>query len=99
MHRRVFLILCVAVGLSSGCATQDLRGPTDLCEVHHVKMRSVSVPLVTGWIDYFGNDYSKAQHLFPHIPPKAPASRWRREKIYVCDECVRAEHEWLQAHK
>jgi len=94
-----FFGLWLAVGLSGGCVTQDLRGSSDICEVHHVRMRSVAVPLVVGWVDYFGNDYQKAMHLFPHIPPAAPATDWRRERIYVCDECVRVEHEWLQNHK
>jgi hypothetical protein len=80
--------------------TRDARGPSDLCEVHHVRMRSVTVPLVVGWVDHFDASYSEAsRHVFPHVPPEGPTAKMKRERVYVCDECVRAKSEWLQAHK
>jgi len=63
-------------------------------------MRSVSVPLVTGWVDHFSQEYSDASRsMFPNAAPEGPASEWKKEKVYVCDECVHAKQDWLEAHK
>jgi hypothetical protein len=62
-----------------------------------VAMRSVSVPLVVGWVDHFDARYSEAsRNVFPHVPPEGPAKRWHYETIYVCDKCVQARSAWLQ---
>src|SRR5262245_41026264 len=100
MIRASRLVLLLAAGLSSGCATQDLRGPSSTCEVHGIRMRSVTTPLHVGWVDHFDPSYSDASHhLFPHAPPEGPEDKWRRERIYVCDECIRAREEWLERHR
>ena len=99
MNYAVAVVLS-AIALSSGCATRDARGPSLVCEVHHIAMRSVSVPLVVGWVDHFDANYTQAaDHVFPHMQPEGPASKWRRERVYVCDECVRAQRDWLQSHR
>jgi len=62
-------------------------------------MRVLTVPLVVGWVDHFDAFYSEASRkLFPHVLPEGPTAKWRRERVYVCDECTRARQEWLQAH-
>lgn len=97
MIYKASLVLLIAVGCSSGCATQDRRGPTSRCEVHHVDMCSVTVPLVVGWVDHFDANYSEAaRKLFPHVPPEGPTAKRKRERVYVCDECIQARQAWLQ---
>src|SRR6185369_11357520 len=91
MHRTFKIIIWMTVALGSGCATRDARGPSAVCEVHHVVMRSVSVPLVVGWVDHFDASYSEAsRNVFPHVPPEGPAKRWHYQTVYVCDTCVQA---------
>lgn len=100
MRLRIHAIAVLFGTLICGCATRDLRSPSDICEVHHVKMQSVTVPLVMGWVDHFDASYSEAScDQFPHVPPEGPTAKTKRETIYVCYECVEARQEWLQAHK
>jgi hypothetical protein len=93
------LLLVTSVALLGGCATEDRRGTSSMCEVHHLQMRSVTIPLVVGWVDHFSEDYSQAHRcIFPNAFPEGPTSKWKRENIYVCDRCVDAKRAWLQAH-
>jgi len=101
--RRLDLTQPVLLGflaLFCGCATEDRRGTLSTCEVHHLQMRSVTIPLVVGWVDHFSEDYSRANRsVFPNAYPEGPASKWKRERIYVCQRCVDARQNWLESHK
>ena len=92
--------LLTFIALFSGCATEDRRDASSMCEVHHVQMRCVKIPLVVGWVDHFSEEYSRAYGtLFPNCYPEGPTSNWKRERVYVCDRCVDAKKAWSQAQK
>ena len=97
MIRTVFLLACVS--LLGGCISQDMRGSSDICEVHHVHMAVMSVrasecPVVPA------PGYAEAHDkLFPHsVPSNYLQSKWpwRMAVYYVCTNCVEAEKEWLK---
>jgi hypothetical protein len=93
---RSVVISTVVVGLAGCCCTHDTRGPSNVCEVHHVVMKSVTVP---GWggCKLPTATYAEArQNLFPHVYPLQVDSPWpwKRKQIYICDACVIAENEW-----
>jgi len=91
-----FLSGLLLVACAFSCVTQDLRNGSGVCEVHGVVMRNATIPLVVGWVDHFDAEYSKAgRELFPHVPPEGSAAKWRRERLYICDECVRAREQWM----
>ncbi len=67
-----------------------------MCEVHHIAMKSVVVP---GWggCKLPTTTYAETrQKLFPHTYPFQVDSPWpwKRQRIYLCGECVAAEKKW-----
>jgi len=89
--------------LAIGCATiVDKRGDSDVCKVHNVKMRTVTIPRVLVLGDTFDSNYNNTRETnFPNVYPVAvTVSTHQKETIYVCDECLRQEQLWLdQEHK
>jgi hypothetical protein len=89
-------LMWIALALMIGCA-KDRRGPSSVCQVHHVQMRSVIIGGFSATVDA-GPTYEDAHAKF--FPNGCPSSSPKeRIKIYMCDECVRAQREWLQIHK
>ena len=98
MRTRSMMMLPLALSLMSCTTVHDWRGPSDVCEVHQVRMRSVSVPALLG-ISHFAEEYAQARlHSFPHIPPEGSSTIWKRELVYVCDACISARKAWLRNH-
>lgn len=98
--RSGFLLACLF--LLSGCVCQrDMRGSSDICEVHHVRMKVMYVRASVGPVEP-APGYAKAHdELFPHtIPSNYLESKlpWQRDVYYVCGRCIEAEKEWLQSH-
>lgn len=93
-----FLIIGLAAAILSGCcSTRDARGPSNVCEVHHTTMRT---EVIRDWAGCVlpTIPYAEARRkLFPHAYPDQLSSPWpwKCERIYVCDDCVRARVEWL----
>jgi hypothetical protein len=98
---RFSVVLVAVLGLTGCCCTREARGPSSVCEVHYAAMRSVVVP---GWggCKLPTTSYAEArQKLFPHTYPFQLDSPWpwKRQRIYICDECVAGEKKWgLQQH-
>jgi hypothetical protein len=96
MSRILFFVLLV-VGLSGCCCLRDDRGPSNVCDVHHITMKSTTVP---GWGGCMLPTVTCAEaraKLFPHVHPDQVDSPWpwKRERVYICDECLTAQEKWL----
>jgi len=88
-------LLCIALALGAGCATQG-REPPRTCEVHRTEMQLVTVK-GTGVCVLAPGRYSEARAaLFPNTfslyLPKGRVSIW------LCDACRTAEREWYATH-
>jgi hypothetical protein len=95
MWRSILLAMAV-IGLSGCCCLRDDRGPSNVCEVHHVAMESTTVP---GWggCKLPTRTYANARsNLFPNTYPHQLNSPWpwKRERVYICAECVEAQKRW-----
>jgi hypothetical protein len=89
-------VLGIAI-IAGGClSVRDLRGPSDICEVHLRTMKSEIIREIGGTCESVGYHKVRAK-LFPHDYPQSwPDPRpWRLRRIYVCEGCVKAEWEWL----
>lgn len=99
---RLIIILLFTSFVTGCCCVRDVRGPSGICEIHHIQMRSETVRRSVGNV-VPAPGYAEAQaKLFPHtIPSNYIPSHWpwQRDGVYVCDECVRAEKTWLQARQ
>src|SRR5260221_13749141 len=63
-------------------------------------MRMCTFLFVMGWFDPFSEAYKQHRRkLFPSTLPERPTSNWKRERIYVCDQCIQAEQVWQHAHR
>jgi len=96
---RVFglLVLMAVSPVFSGCKTPvcDARGPSEECEIHHAFMESVEVPFVKRPEPPM--DYLQARiKYFPHAYPFALPEKCPKTMVYICDDCVKAEAEWVQ---
>ena len=93
---RLFIFLLAVIGVTGCCCTRGARGPSSICAVHQVAMRSAVVP---GWggCKLPTTTYAEArQKLFPNTYPFQLNSPWpwKRQRLYICDECIAAEKEW-----
>ena len=93
---RVAIIAFLLVSLAGCCSIRDARGPSSVCEVHQVCMKT---EVIRDWggcvLPTF--PYAEArQKRFPHAYPDQLPSPWpwKRERIYICPGCVRAQEEW-----
>jgi hypothetical protein len=96
MRMRFISLVLFAAPLLSGCAT-DLRGTSQICQVHHKTMRTVFMR-GEGITIMAGGRYEPAhREMFPnghpsHLPKKMVI-------IYLCDDCLKAQREWFETHK
>ncbi len=97
--RIILTSVLLAMGLLlTGCyATCDARGPSEICEVHHTFMRTVTIknkknPAPT--MEYL----VARQQMFPHSYPFVLPDQCTKDVIYLCDDCAKAEKEWKRAH-
>jgi hypothetical protein len=99
MMRRKAVLWLVALVLAAGCTSiRDGRGPTDICEVHNTIMHEEVVPAPRD-NDPLPAEYVEAGlRLFPHAWPKYHPSHGDKVVVYICDECVRAQEEWMRLH-
>src|SRR5438876_9882116 len=97
---RFLTIMLVAVAMTGCCCLHDARGPSSTCEVHLTAMKSTTAP---GW----GGcalptiQYAEARtKLFPNAGGDYIASPWpwKRQRVYICDDSVRAKDEWSKNH-
>jgi len=93
---RILFLATAVLGLSGCCCLRDDRGPSNACEVHHVAMKSTTVP---GWGGCVlpSVTYADARaELFPHVYPDQVDSPWpwKRKRVYICDECLAAQNRW-----
>ena len=98
--RVALLSLIFAVGLLTGCSSMmDARGPEELCEIHHSFMQSTEMPGTLARVAP-GNEYLRARaRFFPHSQPFYLPYHFRRKyRVYLCRDCIIAEHEWRRAY-
>jgi len=102
------LTLLIAVAALTACRTRiadhagpdvDLRQGTDSCELHSAQMRTARVPAGIGCVLPYAGYLEARDRLFPHSFPRVLESRKRFWLIYVCDQCIAAEHEWSRTHE
>jgi hypothetical protein len=96
---RSIVALSIIAIIAIGCANiVDKRGDSDVCKVHNVKMRAVTIPKVLVLGDTFDSNYNNARESsFPNVYPVAvTVSKHEMETIYVCDECLRQQKLWLE---
>jgi hypothetical protein len=88
-------LLCMALALSTGCATERLE-PLRTCEVHHTQMHNVAIR-GTGLCVLPPGRYSEARAaLFPNtLPLYLPKGR---VSFWLCDACRSAEQQWYATH-
>ena len=102
--------ICSIVFLVSGCGTVDATkqrpaeaGPP-LCEIHHSEMAPDLIN-VRGEIVYMGGYWEICRTQFPHhgghrYNNETATTPFERNVIdFVCPECDRAYHEYLQAQR
>lgn len=102
-HLKSILPVCILVlVLGEGCRTPghvtDLRGASDVCAVHHVKMRSVQFPMGSGCALPYAGYLEARDNCFPNAFPIWLNSQKDYCIIYVCDDCIRAEDVWKKSH-
>jgi hypothetical protein len=93
-------ILLAMVLVFSGCesTTCDARGPSEVCELHHIYMRT---ELYTNHKHAVmpSQEYLEARvKLFIHSYPFILPEKCDKCVIYVCDDCLRVENEWKRRH-
>ena len=94
------LLFLVLFAVAVGCSTTE-RIPTgrDVCEVHHVRMRVMTVPHI--WPSPVGPElYSAMVSSFPHtlLPGPQEIIGADRERVFICPRCVEARDEWYRQH-
>ena len=94
---RVTIIAAFAATLSGCCCVRGARGPGSICEVHQTAMRSEVIRAWSGCALAPVSYVEARQKFFPHAYPDQLSSPWpwRRERIYICDECIRAREDWF----
>lgn len=102
LHMRHILSALMLIGLLTACHTPnhvaDFRKGSDICDLHHTKMRSVQVPEGVGCVLPRAGYLEARDNLFPHSYPEWLESRKDFCLIYVCDDCIRAEDKWKKSH-
>ena len=99
--RVIYLLPLLALGLLAGCETKmmDARGPSDVCEIHHLTMQSTEVEMpkhpLTLPRESQEPQLKQFLHAYPHQLPYRSHTHY---VVYICDYCVLAEQQWLQAH-
>jgi len=98
--RAVFLTLLLTAGLLAGCSSlMDARGPDELCEVHHEFMESVEMPGSPEMVKPADAYLQARAREFPHSQPFYLPHHFRRKyRVYLCRDCILAEHEWRRTH-
>jgi len=89
-------VLC---GCKSGKVC-DLRMDSETCEIHHLYMHSEKYPNPHLTIPP-SQDYVMARTRgFIHAKPTLYGlpDTCKTAMVYICDDCVRAEHEWRLMH-
>jgi hypothetical protein len=97
--RIILASVLLAMGLVlTGCySTCDGRGPSDMCEVHHMIMHAELVK--NRHLPQPDMDYMAArQQMFPHVEPFALPDQCDKCVVYLCEDCVKAEREWKRQH-
>jgi hypothetical protein len=90
-----YLLLIVFCAIGCGSPTKPNAIP---CEVHGTKLRSASVRAETSCAHPTIPYLSAQAKSFPHSYPRALRNSpfWRRETVWVCNECVAAERRWTK---
>ena len=89
-------LMLVVSALLLGCVS-DQRVSSPICQVHHRMMRTVYVRGQDIAWDY-GSGYEEARsEMFPNVYPSHMPDR--RLVYYICDDCLKAQHEWFESHK
>ena len=93
---RFAVIAVTLAGLTGCCCVRDARGPSSDCEVHRTPMKTEVIRDWGGCVLPTPPYAEARQKLFPHAYPDQLPSPWpwKRERIYVCPDCVRAQEEW-----
>ncbi len=101
MKIRVLLAVLLAMGLAvTGCRTTtcDGRGPSEICEIHHAIMQtellSKNRKSTAPSQEYLVARMTGFLHSYPYVLPE----QCDKTAVYICDDCVRAEHEWIRRH-
>jgi hypothetical protein len=97
--RTLFIsLLWIAIAFSIGCrSVTDERGASAMCQVHHTMMRTVTVHGTGLSLDAGGRYEEAHSSLFPNVFPTDMPKKW--VTLYICDDCLKAQKEWFQAHK
>ena len=82
---RILALAAVIIGSSGCCCLRDDRGPSNVCEVHHVPMKSMTVPGWGGCVLITVTYANARSKLFPHVYPDQLNSPWpwKRKRIYI----------------
>jgi len=99
MRSLICAVILAAAFLLTGCYSKicDLRGPLDVCQIHHEYMREALIS--NRHLAMPSQEYLIARvQFFPHSYPFALPDQCDKTEVYICDDCVKAERAWRLAH-
>src|SRR5687768_16086210 len=97
-------LLALLLILAGGCkhrlgdiAASDIdnRRGSDRCELHHSAMQTARVGLTVGCVLPLKDYLEARKESFPNTCPNTLRAKNSFELIYVCDQCLAREREWL----
>jgi len=90
-------LLVLALVLAGCQTTCDVRGPSDICEIHHAFMHADLVSNTKRPPP--SQEYLEARAKgFVHARPFLLPAQCDRCLVNICDDCVRAEQFWQHEH-
>lgn len=100
--RMISVLFLATAALLAGCSTQsttcDARGGSDICEIHHLIMRSVTIKN-PNMKEMPSQEYMMARSRgFIHSRPFFLPPECKRAVVFICDQCVESENTWLLQH-
>jgi hypothetical protein len=95
--QEIVVLVVVLVGAGFGFAAGN-SDSSAVCQVHHKAMRVERIRERGGCVLPAPGYEEARSKLFPHASPEGwPDPRpWKFKRVYICDDCERAQKEWLR---